>query len=396
MSAGTVLTRFSLGLSALNATMALLNARRFRGLPAADSPTSGPLVVCVPARDEGHRIGDLIADLRSQRGVPDLRVVIYDDCSRDDTVERARDAIGDDDRITLVSGSATPPPPGWTGKAWALHRLTAALPPTETHLCFVDADVRLGPDALRRAVHEFVALDHTGLRRIPGLMSVWPQQLSGSPAETLVQPLLSWSWFALLPLAITERHLRPSTAIANGQFLLTTRSRHSEIGGHRVVAGSLTDDLDLARAYRRAGFTTHVRAGHDDIRCRMYGGADELRSGYRRWLATEVGGTGGALVVAVLAVVGYVWPVAALATGSRRSAAAALALAASSRLAARGHEAGRTTATDVVSAVAHPAAMSLTAALLVDSARLTRSGDLRWKGRSVGRSGDEDVHPESL
>ncbi|GAA1462261.1 glycosyltransferase family 2 protein [Williamsia maris] len=396
MGVGTVLTRFSLGLSVLNAAMALANARRFRGLPAAASPTSGPVVVCVPARDEGPRIGDLIADLRAQRGVPGLRVFVYDDCSRDDTVERARTAIAGDDRITLVSGTATPPPPGWTGKAWALHRLTETLPPTETHLCFVDADVRLGPDALARAVREFAMLDEVGTRRSPGLLSVWPQQLSGSPAETLIQPLLSWSWFALLPLVVTERHLRPSTAIANGQFLLTTRSRHSRIGGHRAVAGSLTDDLDLARAYRQAGFTTQVRGGHDDIRCRMYGGAGELRSGYRRWLATEVGGTGGAVVVAGLALAGYVWPVAALATASRRSAAAALALAAGSRLAARAHEAGRITPTDVVSSVGHPAAMAVTAALLVDSARLTRSGSLRWKGRPVGRSGNEDVHPEAL
>ncbi|GGF29412.1 glycosyltransferase family 2 protein [Williamsia phyllosphaerae] len=395
MSVGTVLTRFSLGLSALNAAMALLNTRRFRGLPIAPAPTPGPILVCVPARDEGPRIGNLIADLRAQRDVPDLRVVVYDDCSGDDTAERARAAIADDDRITLVSGTTTPPP-GWTGKAWALHRLTEALPPTETHLCFVDADVRLGPDALARAVHEFAALDDAGGRRSPGLLSVWPQQLSGSTAETLVQPLLSWSWFALLPLAITERHLRPSTAIANGQFLLTTRSRHARIGGHRAVAGSLTDDLDLARAYRQAGFTTHVRGGHEDVRCRMYGGADELRSGYRRWLATEVGGTGGALVVATLALVGYVWPVAALATASRRSGAAALVLAAGSRMAARGHEAGRITPTDVASAVGHPAAMTITAALLIDSARLTRSGALRWKGRPVGRSGDEDVHPEAL
>ncbi len=396
MTVGTVLTRFSLGLSALNAFMALVNTRRFRGLPAASAAISGPLVVCVPARDEGPRIGDLIADLRAQRGVPDLRVIVYDDGSTDDTAERARAAIDDDDRVTLVSGAATPPPPGWTGKAWALHRLTETLPPTETHLCFVDADVRLGPDALARAVRAFAALDDAGTRRSPGLLSVWPQQLSGSAAEALVQPLLSWSWFALLPLMITERHLRPSTAVANGQFLLTTRSRHSRVGGHRVVAGSLTDDLDLARAYRQAGFTTHVRAGHDDIRCRMYGGAGELRSGYRRWLATEVGGTAGALVVAGLALVGYVWPVAALATGSRRPGAAALALAAGSRLAARGHEAGRITRTDVMSAVGHPAAMTITAAVLVDSARLTRSGALRWKGRPVGRSGDEDVHPETL
>ncbi len=389
MSMVTVLTRWSLALSALNATMALLNVRRFAGLSASGSLPAGTVVVCVPARDEGRRIGDVIADLRAQRGIPDLRVLIYDDCSGDDTVERASAAIDDDPRVTLVSGATTPPPPGWTGKAWALHRLTDSLGGAgggdDTHLCFIDADVRLGPDAIARSVVEFTSMESTDSRHRPGLLTVWPQQVSGSPTEVLIQPLLSWSWFALLPLAITERHLRRSTAVANGQFMVTTIGRHARIGGHRVVARSLTDDLDLARAYRRAGFTTHVRAGHDDVRCRMYAGAPELRSGYSRWLATEVGGTSGALAVATLAATGYVWPVIAVATRSGRAGgAAALLLALGSRLSARHHEAGRLRGLDVVSALGHPAAMTMTAALLIDSARLTRSGALRWKGRPVG------------
>ncbi|HEX2298725.1 MAG TPA: glycosyltransferase, partial [Pseudonocardiaceae bacterium] len=258
-------------LALLGAGHTVCNVRALR-TPRADPPTTtAPITVLVPARDEQHSVPLLLTDLRAQRGVPALSVIVLDDASADGTEQAARDAAAGDPRIRVVR-TADEPPPGWLGKPAACHRL-ARLAPVDTEiLVFVDADVRLAPHALAAAAD---VLQCSGL----DMICPWPRQLAGSAAERLVQPLLQWSWLTTLPLLLAERSARPALAAANGQFLMIRAAAYRLAGGHATVAGDVLEDIALLRAVKRAGGSGGPVEGSTLARCRMYDGATSLRAG---------------------------------------------------------------------------------------------------------------------
>ena len=371
--------------------MALVNrlgVRRLRPDPAA---VIEPVVVAIPARDEAARLPDLIADLRAQRGVSRMRVWIFDDGSTDATYPRAVEAIGEDERFTVVAADVTPAP-GWTGKTAACARLAEIAGITGANtgtpagaLIFLDADVRLGPTAVAAAIGE--------LRRSgAGLISPWPCQRAGSGAEALIQPLLCWSWSVTLPVRPANRSLRPSTAVSCGQFLVFDAASYRAVGGHAAVAGSVTEDLALARTLRRAGHRTTLVAAGSLAGTRMYRNAAELDEGYTRWLWSAYGSVAGTLAVNSVAVAAYLVPVLAALLGSgriRRTGAAGYGFGVVSRLLARSLESGaRLRGADIVAALAHPVSVGAYLWLSIRSHLLHRRGALRWKGRAIAPARD--------
>lgn len=376
----TVLTQLSI---------AAVNRLTVGGLtaPVAARPAvDEPVTVCVPARDEADNIADVVTDLRAQRGLTTLRIVVLDDGSTDGTGDLARASADGDTRVEVLDGGGDPPP-GWTGKAWAVERMTRGRltePPSDGWLCLVDADVRLRPDAIASAV----ALLQDEDRRRPGgrsigLLSLWPRQDVGSPAETLLQPLPCWSWFTTVPIRLSERRPSAATALANGQFLLMPTRVHRLIGGHRSVAGSPADDLALARTVRDAGLAAIIRFGRDEVTCRMYTDGASLAGGYLRWLGTEFGRPA-SLAAVVATGVAQAAPTLAVVRRPRDAWAWSLyAATVTTRLLVRSAESPRLTAGDVGSAIAHGPAVATAVGLVVESVRRTRSGTLRWKGRRL-------------
>lgn len=372
-------------------SIAAVNRLTVRGLdapsPGARDDVADPVTVCVPARDEADHIGAVVGDLRAQRGLGALRIVVLDDGSTDGTGDLARTAAAGDPRVEVLDGGGDPPP-GWTGKAWAIERMTRGRltdAPADGWLCLVDADVRLRPDAIASAV----ALLQDEDRRRPGgrpvgLLSLWPRQDVGSVAETLLQPLPCWSWFTTLPIRLSE--LRPSaaTALANGQFLLMPTRVHRLVGGHRSVAGSPADDLALARTVREAGLAAIIRLGRDQVSCRMYTDGRSLAGGYLRWVGTEFGRPAALAAVVATGVAQAAPTVAVLRRPHDTQAWSLYAATVATRLLARSAESPRTTPADVLSALAHGPAVAAAVGLVIESVRRTRAGTLRWKGRRLG------------
>ncbi|MFC4123533.1 glycosyltransferase [Nocardia rhizosphaerae] len=372
------LTWTGTGVAAVGAVTTGYNLATLRTLPRRVSGVIEPVTVCVPARDEADRLPALIADLRAQTGVPRLRVLILDDASTDGTYEAAIDAIDGDDRFTVLR-SAAHPAPGWTGKAAACARLAAR---TESAaLVFVDADVRLAPHAVAAAVTEL-------RRRGAGLVSAWPVQEAGSRLERLVQPLLAWSWASTLPMGPANHSLRPSTAVACGQFIAVDAAAYRAAGGHAAVAASATEDLDLARALRRTGHRTALVTAGPAATTRMYAGATALTDGYTRWLWSAYGGRidAGAAVGAGAALAYWVPVLAALCGRGllRRAGVLGYLAAVTGRVFARVTETRRApTRADLASAMAHPLAVAGYLTLWVRSHRRRRAGELRWKQRPL-------------
>ncbi|CCQ16162.1 putative glycosyl transferase family 2 [Rhodococcus sp. AW25M09] len=369
-------------LAAASAAVSLLNSRSMPRLRTPELDVTERVVVCIPARNEAATLPLLIEDLTRQRSCTNVHIIVLDDDSSDGTGAAAREAAGGDPRIRVVTSDAAPPT-GWTGKAAAcaeLARLAAEDDVQASMIVFVDADVRLAPDALAAAARML-------RRRGSALLCPWPEQRAGSVAERLVQPLLAWSWMSTLPVSVANSTLLPSMAVACGQFMAFDTAAYRAVGGHECVAASATEDLDLARALRRRGFYTAVASGAGFVSCRMYDGAAELRSGYSRWLWSEFGGPIGSAVAGLaLATIYVVPPIAALtASGStRRLGGAAYLAGAVSRMAVRQRESGsRFGREDVVDAALHPLSILAFVGLVAESHLRRQRGSLSWKSRPM-------------
>lgn len=373
-----ILPSCSAAVAAVGAGIALYNRITVRRLTTTPTTVIEPVTVCIPARDEADRLPELIGDLRAQIGVPRMAVRILDDASTDDTGAAARAAIDGDPRFTLLRGDSGPVP-GWTGKAAACVRLAEDV--STPVLIFLDADVRLAPTALAAAVG---ALRGRGA----ALVSPWPLQVAGSAAEAVVQPLLCWSWASTLPISAADRSLRPATAVACGQFLVFDNAAYRSVGGHTAVAGSVTEDLDIARALRRAGHSTVLVSAGASARTRMYRGAAELDAGYTRWLWSAYDGTiAGGAAVGLVAALAY-WAPPAMAVfgrgGTRRTGSIGWFAAVAGRLLARSTETGGPLRpSDLLAAIAHPVSVAAYLLLWARSHRARRRGTARWKGRAL-------------
>jgi hypothetical protein len=352
------------------AVHAAVNAALLRRPPLDPPPSGRPVTVVLPVRDEADQVGGCLEALLDQRGVDSLRVVVVDDGSTDGTAGIVR-AVHDR-RIRLVP--APPLPPGWLGKPHACSAGVAASAPRgpDEVLVFVDADVRLFPDAIAAAV---ALLDGSDL----DLVSPWPRPLAVGAAERLVQPLAPWLWTTTLPLRLAERSSRPSLAAANGQFLVVRRDAYERAGGHAAVRGEVLEDIALLRAVKRAGGRGGPVDGSRLAACRMYAGWPEVRDGYAKSLWASVGGRPSAALAAaaVLTAVYVVPPVAALG-GSRAGLAGYLAGVAGR--AVSGRASGSRVWPD---ALAHPLSVLVLDALVLRSVRGRRRGSLHWRGRTL-------------
>jgi GT2 family glycosyltransferase len=356
----------SAGACALTAH-SLMNLRLLRR-PELEPPRVAERVsVLVPARNEERRIGACLESLRDQVGLADWEVLVLDDGSTDRTAEAVRAAASANRRIRLIPGADLPP--GWLGKAHACQQLAALA--TGDVLVFLDADVRLAPQAVAATVH-LLRSNHLDL------VCPHPRQLAQTPAERLVQPLLAWSWLTTLPLRLAETSPRPSLSAANGQFLAVDAAAYRRAGGHGAVRGAVLEDLALGRAVKRAGGRGTVADGTALAQCRMYESWPQLRDGYTKSLWAAFGSEAGAAAVLLGLGLLYLVPPAAALTGSPIGLGG-YAAAVLGRYAAAERTGGRS----LPDSLAHPASIAVFGYLTARSWRARRRGELTWRGRRL-------------
>ena len=291
-----------LGLSAVPAVLTALNLRRFRRAPEPTEPCE-PVSVLIPARDEAASIEKTCRAILASEGVA-LELVVLDDDSQDDTAAIVERLAAEDPRVRLVAGR--PLPSGWCGKQHACSQLAEAA--EHTLLLFLDADVTLQPDAIRRTI------GFLQTAAVP-LVSGFPRQLTGTPVEWLLLPLIQYVLLGFLPLGMSRRSGTPSLAAGCGQLFLTERAAYERAGGHAAIRESLHDGIKLPRAYRRAGLATDVFDAADIAECRMYTRGVDVLSGLSK-NATEGMATPQAVMPAtVLLFGGQVLPAMLLAAG---------------------------------------------------------------------------------
>lgn len=239
------------------------------------APSDAGTTVIIPARNEAASLGGVLGDLTRSARRP--RVIVVDDDSEDDTAAIARRVP----EVELVESGQLPT--GWAGKCWACDRGVAAsaVSPSagerDDLLIFLDADVRLEPDALGRLVDVHA--------RTGGLVSVQPWHDTERPYEQLS------ALFNVIALMGTGAGSgEPSGAF--GPVLVTTRDDYRSIGGHAAVRDQVVEDLALAGRYRERSLPVTVFTGGDLIRFRMYPtGVGDLVEGWTKNFALGAGAT---------------------------------------------------------------------------------------------------------
>jgi GT2 family glycosyltransferase len=333
--------------------------------------------ILIPARNEADTITMTLRSAAEQRlpdgdlGV-DLEILILDDGSTDETAVLAAAVATDDPRISVMTAPDAAPPRGWLGKPWACQRLAARA--TGSVLAFVDADVELVPDAV-------VALVDTLRDGGFAMVAPYPHQESDSWLERLIQPLVTWSWAATMPLAWAERSTRPSLSAANGQLLVVDAEAYRSVGGHEAVAGDVLEDIALMRAFKRAGLRTATVDGSHLARCRMYLGPQQVIDGYSKSLWDAFNGPTGSIGVMGLLGWAYVVPAVAVVTSPRNRRISLLGYAAG--VVSRAMVARRTGERIFPDTLAQPASIAAFIALNALSWQRHLRGTNTWKGRPV-------------
>lgn len=273
-------------------------------LAIADEPPAWPAVVAlIPARDEAATIREAVGSLMAQDYPGSLHVIVVDDQSADQTAGIAR-AAG----ASVVAG--TVPPPGWTGKLWALAQGVAAAesahPEVEVYL-LTDADIRHSPGELRQMVAGLVAdrLD---------LSSLMVRLATDTVAERAIVPAFVYFFRLLYPFRWVG-DARHRTAAAAGGYMLIRRTALSRIGGFAAIKGALIDDCALAVAIKRSGGRIRLGMPRETTSLRPYGWAGlwrmiarsaytQLRHSPLLLFATVIGLSLGFLAPPILAVTG--------------------------------------------------------------------------------------------
>lgn len=226
--------------------------------------------VLIPARNEEQNIGNLLSDLLLQ-DYKKLEILVYDDLSEDGTAAHVEGFTRRDKRIRLIRGINLPE--GWLGKNHACHRL--AVEARGHYFLFIDADVRLHPNAISAALN-FV--ETHGLQAL----SLFPTQIMLSSGERALVPLMLWVLLTLLPLRLVEKSRFSSLAAANGQFFLHEAAQYRKYRWHERYRMHRVEDVAIARGLKKEGMRMATLLGNRLVSCRMYTGYNDALQGFSK------------------------------------------------------------------------------------------------------------------
>ena len=279
------------------AVLFVVNLRRYRVPPLPGGSQRMPAIsVLIPARNEEHAIRAAVESVLGSRGVG-FEVIVMDDASTDRTAEIVSALTAADPRVRPAS--APPLPPGWNGKqhaCWALARVASH--PT---LCFMDADVRLAPEALERMAAFLERSDAS-------LVSGFPRQITRSPLEWTLLPLIHFVLLGFLPMSKMRAGTDPSYAAGCGQFLMARRESYFAAGGHAGIRETRHDGLRLPKLLRQHGFHTDLADLTPLATCRMYTNAREVWTGLAKNATEGIGAPVRILPISILLLTGQVAP----------------------------------------------------------------------------------------
>ena len=228
-------------------------------LPEQPLPEEQDISVVIPARDEDANIARVVSSFGQ------APVVVVDDGSQDRTAEVARKA-----------GAVVIPAPPLAAKSMGKPSacLAGALASDSRWILFVDADTWYRPSFLN-------SLANYARAEKLHAASVFLKQERITWAERMLLPYA----FALYFCGVNSRNVnnpKSREALANGQCLLFQRQAYSFIGTHAAVAGSVIEDVALARLLKRHRMNTRVLRAERLGSVRMYDSFGAIWRGFQK------------------------------------------------------------------------------------------------------------------
>ncbi|MHA2503767.1 MAG: glycosyltransferase [Candidatus Kariarchaeaceae archaeon] len=222
--------------------------------------------IIIPARNEETNIGRCIESL-TQQTYANTEIIVVDGRSEDRTREIAASFI----QVTVVDEPERPE--GWVGKPWACyHGYQQA---SGDILLFTDADTYHTPDALRQTVKQLQSSGLVTVLTSQEFKSFWEHML------TIV--------FFVIGIATNGSKGTDRTSIANGQYMLFERSLYEQLGTHKLVAGSIIEDLEFGTKAAKQGYPPLLISKSGLIFTRMYTSLGEILEGFGKNLALGMG-----------------------------------------------------------------------------------------------------------
>lgn len=352
-------------------------------VPAVTSPDGAPsLSIVVPARNEERTIERCVRSLLAQT-LADFEVIVVDDRSEDGTGAILAGLAREDARLRVIAG--TPLPDGWAGKPWALAQGVRAA--RGAWLLFTDANTCHAPHASASALAFVRACDADAL-------SLWTHQELGSWGERAVLPsTLAMVMLGSGTMAQINDPADCEHALANGQYVLVSRTAHEALGGFDALRGEIVEDIAFARRLKSDGrFRLVLADGARLVRVRMYTSLPELWDGFTKNMYLGAGGDllklgAAAVFLALLSVVPAALAVDGIARRRPLRALEALACIANGMVV----EAHGLRKTGIPRRLAWyaPVGYAVSGAILVNSTLRTLTGrGVEWRGRRyTGRAG---------
>jgi hopene-associated glycosyltransferase HpnB len=235
--------------------------------PGASQPARHVAII-IPARNEAEVIGRTVASLLAQAN-ESVHVFLVDDSSSDGTAEVARRAaslLAKTDSLTILEGGN--PPPGWTGKLWAVSQaVEVARSFTPDFFLFSDADIVQSP----ATIQSLVAIAERGYDLVSFMVKLHCRSL----ADRLLIPPFVFFFFKLYPPAWI-RDSRHATAGAAGGCLLIRPEALARAGGIQAIRGEIIDDCALALAVKRSGGKVWLGMTEESVSIRPYGSFSQI------------------------------------------------------------------------------------------------------------------------
>ena len=217
------------------------------------------LSIIIPARNEEKNIRLLLQDLMGQTATIH-EIICVDDGSDDKTFDVASS-------FDVKTISIKDKPGDWTGKTWACQ--TGADSATGDILLFLDADVRLSPNAISSLIHSY--------HENKCVISVQPYHNTEKHYEQFS------FFFNLIQVAGNGISVIGEQKCAGlcGPLILIDRQTYISIDKHLSAKKSIVDDIALGKKLQQMGFQFKLFMGSKDITYRMYG--NHFKSLFQGW-----------------------------------------------------------------------------------------------------------------
>jgi chlorobactene glucosyltransferase len=256
----------------------LFNLRTFKRLHSSDVQAAGPepfISILIPARNEQQNIAACVRSLIAQ-DYRSFEIIVLDDQSSDNTAIIVQEIIQElsarqSTRLQLLKGTQLPA--GWIGKSHACQQLANSA--HGDYLLFTDADTLHDARMLQTVIQQMQLLNVK-------LLTAQPEEITHSLGERLILPVLNFTVFTLLPLALIYRRPEPSLSMGNGQLLCFERTLYDDLGGHASVKDHILEDVLLARKVKEAGQKMIYVDAFEMIQCRMYHSWQEVWRGFSK------------------------------------------------------------------------------------------------------------------